>query len=750
MSPFQGFLKKNIKSIGRYPMLMILSLRDITDMKKETLIKQHDIKDCGAACLASVSAHYGLKIPIAKIRQICHTDKRGTNVLGMVQGLEALGFNAKGVKGGADALPEIPLPAIAHVIVKEQLHHFVVIYKVSKEKIYVMDPAFGKIEEYTIEEFSKIWTGVLILLEPNEYFEQKDESTSIYSRFWNLVQPHKSILLQALIGAVVYTVLGLSTSIYIQKITDYVLIDGNRRLLNLLSIAMIVILLFQIFIGYMKSVLVLQTGQKMDKHLILGYYKHLLKLPQRFFDTMKVGEIISRVNDAVKIRTFINDVSIQIFVNLFIVLFSFALMFTYYWKLALITALVIPFYLLVYFITNKLNKKVERKLMEESAELESHLVESLNSVRTIKQFGVETFANNKTDNRFSNLLKTIYKSVINALFSGNSSEFLSRIFTIVLLWAGAGYVIDREITPGELLSFYALIGYFTGPVSQLIGMNKTIQNALIAADRLFEIMDLEREETTEKIELTAESIGNIQFKDVFFSYGSRVDVFEGFNCEIEKGKTTAIVGESGSGKTTLASLIQNLYPLKNGKIMIGDYDINYISNYSLRNLVSVVPQQIDLFSGNVIENIALGEDIPDIQRIIDITKSLGILEFIEKLPNGFNTYLGENGSQLSGGQKQRIAIARALYKNPEILILDEATSSLDTEAEQIIQKTLNELKLHGKTMIVIAHRLSTIANSDKILVMKEGKIIEEGTHRDLLSIDSAYKSMWEKQIISLN
>ena len=184
--------------------------------------------------------------------------------------------------------------------------------------------------------------------------------------------------------------------------------------------------------------------------------------------------------------------------------------------------------------------------------------------------------------------------------------------------------------------------------------------------------------------------------------------------------------------------------------MIGDYDINYISNYSLRNLVSVVPQQIDLFSGNVIENIALGVDIPDVQRIIDITKNLGILEFIEKLPNGFQTYLGENGSQLSGGQKQRIAIARALYKNPEILILDEATSSLDTEAEQIIQKTLNELKAQGKTMIVIAHRLSTIANSDIILVMKEGKIMEEGTHKDLLSIDSAYKSMWEKQSINLN
>ncbi|ATC36584.1 peptidase domain-containing ABC transporter [Elizabethkingia anophelis] len=719
-------------------------------MKKDIQIKQHDIKDCGAACLASVASHYGLKMPIAKIRQICHTDTRGTNVLGMVQGLEKMGFNAKGVKGGTDALPEIPLPAIAHIIVQGQLHHYVVIYSVKKDKVTVMDPAYGKMQEYTLQEFSEIWTGVLILLEPNEYFEQKDEKTSLYKRFWNLVQPHKSILLQALLGAVVYTILGLSTSIYIEKITDYVLIDGNKRLLNLLSVGMIVILLFQIFISVMKSVLVLQTGQKMDKHLILGYYKHLLKLPQRFFDTMKVGEIISRVNDAVKIRTFINDVAIQIFVNIFIIIFSFALMFTYYWKLALITALVIPFYFLVYWITNKLNKKVERKLMEESAELESHLVESITSVRTIKQFGVETFANNKTDNAFTKLLKTIYTSVLNALFSSNSSEFLSRIFTIVLLWAGSGYVIDRVITPGELLSFYALIGYFTSPVSQLIGMNKTIQNALIAADRLFEIMDLEREETTDKLELSPEHIGDIQFKEVSFSYGSRADVFAGFNCTIEKGKTTAIVGESGSGKTTLASLLQNLYPLKGGKILIGDYDINYISNYSLRSLISVVPQQIDLFSGNVIENIALGEDFPDVQRILDITKKLGILTFVEKLPNGFQTYLGENGALLSGGQKQRIAIARALYKNPEILILDEATSSLDTESELMIQNTLNEFRSQGKTMVVIAHRLSTIANADTILVMKEGQIIEQGNHQELISKDSTYKSMWEKQSINLH
>ena len=714
-------------------------------MKSSTLIKQHDMRDCGAACLASVAGHYGLQLPIAKIRQLCHTDKRGTNALGLIQGLEQMGFNAKGVKASLENLPQAPLPAIAHTIFKEQFQHYVVIYKIHKGKISVMNPAYGKIETYTTEEFAKIWTGVLILLEPNEYFEQRNEKTGLYQRFYQLIQPHKSILLQALVGAIFYTLLGLSTSIYIQKITDYVLVDGNRRLLNLLSVIMIVLLLFQIFLGVMKSVLTLQTGQKIDKHLILGYYKHLLKLPQRFFDTMRVGEIISRVNDAVKIRTFINDVSIQIVVNVFIVLFSFALMFTYYWKLALIVALVIPFYLGIYAITNWLNKKVERRMMEESAELESHLVESLNAVKTIKQFGAEFYANNKTDIHFSTLLKTIYKSVLNSLFSGNASEFVSRIFTIVLLWVGAGYVIDREITPGELLSFYALIGYFTSPVSQLIGMNKSIQNALIASDRLFEIMDLEQEEVTDKIELTAEQIGNINFENVNFSYGSRREVFKDFSCVIEKGKTTAIVGESGSGKTTLATLIQNLYPVNSGKITIGDYEVQYLSHYSLRTLIGVVPQQIDLFSGNVIENIAFGEDFPDMQRVIDLTKQLGILSFIEQLPNGFQTHLGENGSQLSGGQRQRIAIARALYKNPEILILDEATSSLDTDSEQVIQATLNELKRTGKTLIVIAHRLSTIAHSDTILVLRNGQLIEQGTHQELLARETTYKAMWEKQ-----
>ena len=708
-------------------------------------IKQHDIKDCGAACLVSIGNHYKVNLPIARVRQLANTDKRGTNVLGLIEGAEKMGFTAKGVKGGLDAIDKIPLPAIAHVVIKQQLHHYVVIYSVTKDKIEVMDPAFGKMETYNFEEFQKIWSGVLILFAPNDDLTPHNEKVSPSRRFWNLVQPHKTILIQSLVGAIVFTVLGLAMSIYIQKITDYVLAEGNKKLLNLLSISMIGIILLQAYIGSKKSIFVMKTGQLIDAKLILGYYKHLLHLPQLFFDTMQIGEITSRINDAVKIRSFINEIAIDMIVNIFIVIFSFTLMFTYYWKLALVIILVIPFYGLIYLLFNKFNKKVERRIMENAAELETQLVESVTQIRTVKEFGIEDFSNLKIENRFVKLLFTTYKSGMNSVFAGTSTQFLASIFTVILMWIGSGYVIDREITPGELFSFYALIGYFTSPVASLIGMNKTAQNALIAADRLFEIMDLEREETENKIELQKENLGDIVFENVSFRYGARTEVFKNFNAVFKKNETTAIVGESGSGKTTLISLLQNLYPIKEGKIYIGEYDLQFIHYQSLRNCVGVIPQQLNLFSGNIIENIALGDSYPNIQLVLDLSKQLGITEFVEKLPNGFETQIGENGVMLSGGQKQRIAIARALYKNPEILLMDEATSSLDTHSENIVKNAIDDFKAKGKTVIIIAHRLSTIANADLILVIENGTIIESGNHRELLNKKEKYFELWNKQ-----
>lgn len=709
-------------------------------------IKQRDITDCGAACLASVAEHFKLKIPVSRIRQIAGTDQKGTNALGMVKAAEQMGFEAKGVKGNLDALPKIPLPAIAHVIIKDVLQHYVVIYAVTEKGVRYMEPADGSIRTVSIDEFAKMWSGVLILLIPSESFTAKDEKISNLARFFYLLKPHRKILIQCLVGAILYTVLGLSTSVYVGKITDYVLVGGNTNLLNLMSIGMLIILLLRAFLGVAQSLFMLNTGQLIDARLILGYYKHLLKLPQRFFDTMRVGEIISRVNDAVKIRTFINDVSISLIVNIFIVLFSFILMFVYSWKLALMMLITIPLYTIIYISVNKLNKKYERKVMEDAADLESQLVESLNSVRTIKQFGIEEFANLKTENRFIKLLNTVYRSGVNSIFSTESSSFVNLLFTIILLWAGSYLVIENEITIGELFSFYAIIGYFTSPVASLIGANKTIQNATIAADRLFEIMDLERENDENKVEFTAQLNDDIRFDAISFSYGTRTKVFENFSLHIPKGKITAVIGESGSGKTTLAALLQKLYPLNGGKIYIGEHNLDYFSINSMRDNVASVPQQLDLFSGTIIENIALGDFYPDMERILNICKNLGMLPFIEKLPKGFQTYVGEHGVGLSGGEKQRLAIARALYRNPEILILDEATSSLDSQSEFDVQQAITNFNKEGKTVLIIAHRLSTVMSADKIVILEKGKLVEEGTHSQLYTEGTRYHAMWQKQI----
>lgn len=708
-------------------------------------IKQHDITDCGASCLVSIAAHYKLKLSVANIRQYASTDTKGTTVIGLIEAAKKFGFEAKGVKGTLISLNKIPLPAIAHVIVNGELQHYVVVYKINRKYLRIMNPTDGKMHRKTISEFINEWSGVLILMLPNERFKKANLSVSNSSRFWHLIQPHKGILLQTVFGAFIYTFLGLSTAIYVQKLTDFVLGDGNWNLLNTMSLAMIAILILQLFIGIAKSIFTLRIGQQIDARLILGYYHHVLRLPQSFFDTMRVGEIISRVNDAVKIRTFINDVFLGFSVNLFIIICAFALMFTFYWKLALLALMVIPLYLIVYTTTNALNKNTQRKLMEESAILESQLVESLNTLSTIKKFGLEEFTNSRTENYFIKLLRTFYISGKTSIFSTTSVEVLSQTLTIVILWVGAGYVLNNQITPGELFSFYALVGYFTGPAASLVGANKVIQDALIASDRLFEIMDLEIEKDTNTIELTADLLGDIRFENVGFSYGTKLDVFQDLNLKINLGRFTAIVGESGSGKSTLIALLQHIYPIQKGNIFFGKYAVNHISIASLRRLLAVVPQKIDLFAGNVVENIAIGDHNPNMKRIIDICSELGIIKFIESLPNGFQTYLGENGATLSGGQKQRIAIARALYRNPEILILDEATSSLDANAENYVQRTINMLVQHRKTIIVIAHRLTTIAKADHIIVLDKGKAVEEGKHEQLLLRNGHYANLWQQQ-----
>lgn len=712
-------------------------------------VKQRDITDCGAACLASVAAYYNLSFPVARLRQFAGTDKKGTNVLGLVEAAGKIGFLARGVRGDWESLFKIPKPAIAHVIIKEVLHHYVVIVKTTDKFIEIMDPADGNIHRLEHDKFKKEWTGVLVLITPGEKFVVRKEQVTTKSRFLGLIKPNRGILLQSLAGALVFSVLGLATSIYVGKLVDNVLPGGNLNLLNLLGLAMVLIIILRLLLSLFQTIFILKTGQKIDATLILGYYQHLLRLPQSFFDNMRTGEIISRISDAVKIRVFINEVSINFVLNIFILIVSFVLMFTFFWKLAFIMLTVVPVYILIYFISNKLNRKVQRTVMEKAADLESQLVESLNSAGTIKRFGVEDFSNLKTETKFVTLLESIYKSGLNAVFSTITPGFVSQLITIVVLWSGARFALSSQITPGELLSFYSIVGYFTAPVTSLIGFNRSLQDARIAADRLFEIFDLETEDEANKIELQPDMVDDISFENVRFRYGTRVEVFDSLNLKIKKGDITAIVGESGSGKTTLISLLQNLYPLQAGNISIGRYNLNHFTNQSIRRIVSVVPQKIDLFSGNVVENIALGEINPDMNRVLDICNKLGMTKFIEQLPHGFNTFLGENGATLSGGQQQRIAIARAIYRKPEILILDEATSSLDSVAEAFVQNTLKILREETKTVIVIAHRFSTITMAQRVIMLDKGLVVQDGSLEELIEADGPFRRMWMHQTIDV-
>jgi len=714
-------------------------------MKKSILVKQRDMSDCGAACLASVAAYFGLQIPVSKIREYAGTDKQGTSLYGLIKAAELLHFQAKAVKTTEIDLNAIPLPTIFHLVLENGIQHFVVVYGVRKNHVRFMDPSSGQLIHQPILSFKNSWRGIVILMLPTNKFQKGNEKRPVVVRFWQLISPHRNMLLQALLGAILYTLLGLSASIYVQKIFDYVLPDSNIGLLNILSLGMGLLLCFQVFTGYVKSIIILKTGQQIDSWLILGYYKHLLELPQRFFDSMRVGEIISRVNDALRIRIFINDVSLNLIVHGFTLVFSMAAMFIYSWKLSVIMLFAIPVYALIYFISDGLNAKWQRKMMEAGASLESHLVETIQGVSTIRRFNAGYYFNLKTESRYMLLMKTIFTSSRNGLILSGISEWITSFLNISILWMGSYLVIERILSPGELISFYTLTVFFTTPLRALIGANKPMQDALIAADRLFEIIDLESDKEIKEMQ-TFDSFpeGDLVFDNVQFSYRPGIPVFNGLQLRFHQHHMTAVVGDSGCGKSTLLSLIQKIYQPNGGSILIAEINIQYISSAVLKQKIAAVPQHIDLFQGTIISNIALGENKPDYERIFDICNRLGLHEFISGLPEQYQTMIREQGINLSGGQKQRLGIARALYRDPSILIMDEATSALDPESERKVQETLQWFYNQKKTIIIITHHQATIKYCNSIIFLKEGKPAVSGIHARLLYENPDYKHWWDK------
>jgi len=720
-------------------------------------VRQHDITDCGAACLATISKQNGYKISISKIREIAGTDKQGTNAYGVIKAAEALGFSAKGVKGNQEAFfSEFPLPCIAHVVVDGSLMHYVVIHKITKKQVIIADPGRGIVKLTPQEFFGEVheenkppkyqWTGVLILLVKNETFEKGNDTKGLFERFIHLLIPQKKMLLHIFVASLVYTVLGILGAFYYQALLDDILPDGLRQTLITLSIGVILLNIFKVLLNAFRSHLLLYLSQKLDIALLLGYYRHVLQLPMNFFGTRKVGEIVSRFNDASNVRDAISGATLTIMIDTLMAIAGAIILYTQNPMMFGIAVIIVALYAVIVTTFNKQYKKLNERTMEDNAQLTSYLVESLNGIQTIKAYNAERRADRETEKRFVKLLKSIF----NLSWVGNLQASLKGtvelIGGVVILWVGAASVLNGNMTIGQLITFNSLLGYFLDPVKNLINLQPQMQTAVVAAERLGEILDLEAEkDERENSKLAPERLdGDIEFRNVKFRYGTRRLVLDNVDCTIRKGQKVAFVGESGSGKTTLTKLLLHLYAPEEGSILINGNNIEDIQMETLRERIAYISQETFLFSGTIMENLTLGVDDVTVDDVIQACKLAQAHDFINDLPLRYETMLEENGANLSGGQRQRLAIARAMLKKPDILILDEATSNLDALTERALDKTIQEY-CKDMTTIFIAHRLSTIKDCDQIFVMEKGEIIESGTHEELKLMGGKYAMLASQQ-----
>ncbi|MFM1573371.1 peptidase domain-containing ABC transporter [Helcococcus ovis] len=724
-------------------------------------IKQHDITDCGAACLATISKQNGYKIGITKIREVAGTDKQGTNAYGIIKAAEQLGFSAKGVKGNKEAFfTEFPLPCIAHVVVNGSLLHYVVIHKITKKQVIIADPGSGIVKLRPEEFFGEVyengkppkyqWTGVLILLVKSENFKKGDETKGLFSRFFSLLIPQKALIFNIFIASLIYTFLGILGAFYFKELLDNVLPNALYKTLMTLSIGVILLNIFKVLLNTFRTHLLLYLSQKLDIALLLGYYRHVIDLPMNFFGTRKVGEIISRFNDAGKVRDAISGATLTIMIDTLMAIAGAIILFNQNSKLFFITIIMIILYVIIVVLFNKWYEKLNRNQMEDNAQLTSYMVESLNGIQTVKAYNSERKVKQETETKFIKLLKSVFNLSWVSNFQTSLKTFVELIGGVVIIWVGGISVINGEMTIGSLITFNSLLVYFLDPVKNLVNLQPQMQTAVVAADRLGEILDLEAEKTEKEYKkLKPDSLsGDIEIKNVNFRYGTRKLVLENINIDIKKGQKIAFVGESGSGKTTLSKLLLNLYESESGDILINGNNIKDIQLEKLREKIAYIPQETFLFSGSILENLALGLDTYTLEDIYKASKMAQAHDFINELPLRYETRLEENGSNLSGGQRQRLAIARAMLKNPDILILDEATSNLDSITEKALDRTIHEFA-KDITTIFIAHRLSTIKDSDMIYVFEKGKIIERGTHEELIKLGGKYSELSKQQSLEL-
>lgn len=716
--------------------------------KRYPFRKQHSASDCGVACLTMVGQYWGKNFSITQLRSVANVDRSGASIKGLIMAAEYLGFAPRPIKADLPGLARQELPAIAHW----EGNHYVVVYRVTRDRVIISDPQIGR-RNLTRQEFVAGWTGYTLLLTPTAKFDQTPEAKQNVWKYLQLLKPHKLVLFEVLVTSLMIQIVGLFSPIFTQLLLDRVVVQRSVSTLIAIGIGMIIFSLFSIAMSSLRRYLLYHTANKLDLSLIVGFINHTFQLPLSYFETRYVGDITSRISENRKIRTFITGDAITTFLDILSVFVYIGLMVWYSWKLSLMALVVIPMFAITTFIFTPFLLQVSRENFLTSTKERSYLIEALTGVGTIKSMGVERNVRWRWEDLMNESLRVdlsskMIRERLRVLTS--TIEILVSRFSLIF---GVWLVIQNQLTIGQLIAFNMLVANVISPFQRLISLWNDFQEILVAVERIDDVINspLEEDLSVGNLTVLPPIKGNIRFEKVNFRYNleSETNTLENLSFEIKPGQTVALVGRSGSGKTTISKLLLGLYTPTQGKIFIDGKDISTISLQSLRKQAGVVDQDTFLFGGTIMENLTVAHPNAAIAEVKEACHLAGAAEFIKEFPLKYNTQIGESGGLLSGGQRQRLAIARALLGKPRLLILDEATSSLDAESERIIQNNFNTI-LKNQTTFVIAHRLSTVRNADLILVMDRGLLVESGTHQELMTKRGQYYYLNQQQLAISN
>ena len=722
--------------------MLTLNLKHIT--KTHTL--QLDQSDCGPSCLLSIVKLYNGNSSLEKIRELSGTTKQGTTMLGLYQAANKLGFNAEGCDADINSLIEHNKPVILHLLIENQLEHYVICYKYSEIEGFLVGDSSVGIYNLSIEQLENFWkSGTCLILEPNDTFlTQKKEKDNQKKWFLNLLkEDYKLIWISVLLGVFVAG-LGLAMALFSQKLVDDILPSNNIKKLISGIILLAVLLSARVGISIVRQYFLLKQSKDFNNRINNSFFKELLQLPKSFFDNRKTGELVSRLNDTQRIQNVIKLLTSSLIIDILVSIISSVFLFFYSWELGLICILSIPVYFFIIYRNNKKILQSQKKVMQSSAANESNFINTIQGISTIKTDNKQSIFNQLNRQIFAHYQNQIFNlGKINISLSWQSGLANVAFITGILIYTSI-QVFNKEIRIGELMAILGIAGSLLPSIANLALISIPINEAKIAFNRMYEFASVEKEneEGTEISEISKIDIQNLSFR-----FAGRSELFHDINIKIEKGKFTAIVGESGSGKSTLGQILQRFYLFENGQIIVNNKDELYSINLkNYRDLLAVIPQEITIFNGTVIDNILVGTESSS-EDLLNFIQEFDFDFYINQLPQGLMTIVGEEGINLSGGQKQIIALARALYKKPHFLILDEATSAMDRNTENFTMQLLQKIKPNC-AVLFISHRLNKLKNlADTIYILENKTISKFGNHEELMKSSNFYSEYWNEQLV---